>query len=316
MDDLQKKHDLLARVAWMYYHEGMTQQEIADEIGVSRFKIMNMLNEARNKGLIKVQFISPIFNCLSVEKELKEKFKLSDAVVAPTPRNPANLKKSIGIAGSDYLEKVLEDGDKLGSALGTTVFEVAKYFTPREKKDVDVVLVVGGLTTESVRMSPYDSAKMIADKLNSPCYYIFAPAIVDSKEIREAIFSDKKIQKAMEMALSVNKVLIGIGDVGEESFIYRNEFISKETLSDLRKRGAVGDVLGRFFDINGKLIPSDIQERVISLDIEKMKEIDTVIAVAGGERKVEAIYGALRAAFIDVLVTDESTARSLIDFKV
>jgi DNA-binding transcriptional regulator LsrR (DeoR family) len=311
----QEKHDYLARIAWMYYSEDMIQQEIADKMGVSRFKIINLLNEAKKNGLIKVQFISPIFNCLSIEKELKQKFNLSDCVVVPTPCDPALIKQSIGIAGSNYLEKILKDGDKLGTALGTTVYETAKHFTPLKKENMEVILIIGGLTSGSERINPYDCAKMIADKLNCPCYYIFAPAFVDSKEISDAILSDHVIKKAIKRAESVNIVLIGIGEVGEDSFMIKNGYISKNTTLKAKADGAVGEVIGRFFDINGNLVPSPEYDRLISLDIESLKKIETVIALAGGKHKTEAIYGVLQAGFIDVLVTDEDTAKNLLNFQ-
>lgn len=312
LENLLKNHDLIARVAWKYYNEGMTQQEIADEFGVSRFKIMNILSEARDKGLIKIQFLSPIFNCLSIESELKEKYNLSDVVVIPTPCNSSDLKKVLGIAGSNYLQNHIKPGDKIGTAWGGTVFEVAKYFPPMKVENVTIVLLLGGLTSESVSLNPYDVAQKIAEKLGALCYYIFSPAIVDSEEICKAILSDRKIQSALEMANSVNKALVGIGEVSDEAALIKTNYISKDKMAKLRKKGAVGDILGRFFDINGSPVRSDLSNRIIGLDLEKVRNIDTVIGVAGGKKKVKSIYGALKGNYLDVLITDEDTAKKLL----
>ncbi len=312
MVDLDKDHDLIARIAWKYYNEGLTQQQIADEFSVSRFKIMNLLSDARDKGLIKIQFNSPIFNCLSIESELKKKYNLSDVVVVPTPCNSSDLKRVLGIAGSNYLQNQIKPGDNLGTAWGGTVLEVARYLPQMNIKDVTVVLLLGGLTNESVSLNPYDVAQKIAEKLDALCYYIFSPAIVDSIEICQAILSDKRVRSALEMANSVNKVLVGIGEASNQATMVKTNFISKKKMAELIKKGAVGDILGRFFDINGNPVETDFNSRIIGLDLEKVSNIDIVIGVAGGEQKVTSIYGALKGDYLDVLITDENTANKLL----
>lgn len=304
--------DNLARIAWKYYHEGMTQQEIADEFGVSRFKIMNLISEAREKGLIKIQFVNPIFNCMSIESKLKERYGLKDAVVIPAPSNQAELKNLLGIAGSNYLQKNIAPGDRLGTAWGGTVMKVAEHFAPQKMEDVTVVLLHGGLSHQSISLNPFDVAQKMAHKLECQCYFIFSPVIVDSEEIYRVILSDGKIKAALEMANSVNKALVGIGDVSTNAVLVKTNFISPDQMVELKRKGAVGDILGRYFDIEGKPVDCEINKRIIGLGLDRVKEIEEVIGVAGGGSKLKAIQGALKGDYLDVLITDEKTAGRLL----
>jgi len=164
-----------------------------------------------------------------------------------------------------------------------------------------------------VILNPFDVAIKIADKLGGYCHFILAPAIVDSPAIRSALLSDKRVVHSLEMAASADIALVGLGATGESSAMLKMGFVREETLAELKAKGAVGDILGRYYDSQGNQVSSVLDDRVIGLSLEQLGKIKRVVAVAGGEEKVQPIIGALKGKYIDCLVTDEETARAVLE---
>jgi DNA-binding transcriptional regulator LsrR (DeoR family) len=315
LKNLLEEHDLIIRVAWLYYNEEMTQKEIAKKLGISRFKVMDLISEAKENGILQINIVSPLFNNLSIESELKKEFDLSDAVVIPTPNKKNELTKFLGIAGSNYLHRKLKKGEKLGTAWGKTIFELINYFPNKESLNNSVVLMIGGLSNISVSLNPFGSAKELADKLGGVCYYIFSPAIVNSQQVKETMLSDENISSVLEMARSVNKAIVGIGETTPNASLVKTNFITEEELKKLKEKGAVGDILGRYYDINGNLVDSDINKKIIGINLKELQDIEKVIGIAGGKQKIKSIYGALQGNYLDVLITEENCAKELLKLK-
>jgi DNA-binding transcriptional regulator LsrR (DeoR family) len=317
MKRLLEEHDQITRVAWKYHKEGLTQKEIADKMDISRFKVMDLLSEAKEQGIVEIRINSPFYNCLSIESKLAEKFGLMEAFVVPTPNSnkSADVRKMIAAGGSNYLETLINSGDRIGVGWGQTLFETVKEFPFRadDYKDIKIALMWGGLTSKARSLSPYDVAKNLADKVGGECYYIFAPAIVDSEILKEAILSDQRVQSVFEEARKADKALLGIGQVNLQTSLFQTGYISEKQIKKLKEKGAVGEILGRYFDIDGKAIESEINDLIIGLGLEEISKIDKVVGFAGGEDKIESIYGALKGRYIDVLVTDEVTAEKILE---
>lgn len=309
------QNDILFRVAWMYYQEGMTQQAIARQLDITRFKVMDYLARAKAEGIVKISLKGAPFNCLSIEQQLKDRYGLRDAVVIPAPGEGGQLKVMLGQACAQYLSETLQPETLLGTAWGTTVFQVGVHMQSQPEKQISVITLLGGLTYSklSVILNPFDVAIKMADKLGGYCHFILAPAIVDSPEIRVALMSDNRVVNSLEMAGSVDVALVGLGDTTKDAAMVKTGFLGAETLEELKAKGAVGDILGRYYDIGGRHVPSELDQRVLGLTLEQLKKIKTVIAVAGGESKVAPIAGALQGRYCNVLVTDEDTARAVLE---
>lgn len=310
-------NDMLFRIAWMYYQEGMTQQAIARQLDITRFKVMDYLARAKAEGIVQITLQGTPFNCLSLEQDLKERFKLKDVVVIPTPSEGDMLKPMLGQACAQHLGQLLEPEMLLGTAWGTTVYQAGEHFQAQPEKKISVITLLGGLTYSefSVILNPYDVAIKMAEKLGGYCHFILAPAIVDSPEIRGVLLSDKRIVNSLDMAASVDVALVGLGDTSRNAAMLKMGFVESETLEDLKAKGAVGDILGRYYDSNGRQIPNALDERVVGLTLEQLGRIKMVVAVAGGPNKVMPILGALRGGFIKSLVTDEDTALAVLKRK-
>ncbi len=308
--------DLITRIAWLYYKGKLTQQEIAESTYLSRQKVQRLLDRARDLEIIKFDVRHPHNNLLSVEERLRSAFGLRDAVVVPWRKEDVGMRRAFAMAGAGYLERLLGRSGEctLGLGWGNTTAYLADYFEPMtpKKPKVKVVSLIGNLMTD-VAMNPYIVGMKIAEKMGAPFYNIWAPAITQSKERAESFRSEPWIGETLQMGSGADVVLLSIGEVSRSASLFRMGYLSEGDLARIVRKKAVGDILSRFFDSRGDLIDDAIHDRVVGIPLESLKSgKKTVVAVAGGAAKVAAIAGAIRGDLVDVLVTDERTARSLL----
>jgi len=305
--------NLLTRIAWLYYKEDMTQQEIARKLNLSRSKVVRFLQKAKDEGIVHFHIISPLNNCLETEKQLKSVFGLDDAMVVPTGKSK-KVRQALGKATAQYLERHLKSNQLFAVGWGRTVYEVAKFIRPNNISNVKVVTLNGGLTT-SFYLNPYDVGARLSLLFGGECYYIHAPAIANSEELCRSFRSDLTVKQALQMARLANYFLVGIGETSAETTLVSTGYISSADLQILQRMGTVGNIVGQFFNIEGEIVDCELHKRIVAFPIEELRNMKNVIGVAGGKGKKEAIVGALHGNFIKILVTDEETATSIINLE-
>lgn len=308
--------DLIMRVAWMYHCEGLTQHEIAAALTLPRTRVIKLLRSGFDQGFVTVQLSHRYYNCLSLEADLKAAFALKDAVVVPSPQNPERAAAVLGFAAAAYLPKVLKRGLTLGTAWGTTILEVARHFKSQTIDDASVVMLLGGIPDSLPAVNPNDIARMFAERLGGRTYYLYAPALVEKSETRDRLLLDKTVQTPLALAKASNVALLGAGACTPGATLAKTGILSGLQLAELRARGAVGDILARFFDLEGRPVETEVDGRVIGLELADLRRIDTTILVAGGAEKVPAILGALRGGYVNTLVTDEHTCQAVLEERV
>lgn len=307
---------MLARIAWLYYHHDLTQQAIADRLGMSRNKVLRLLAQARQEGIVQIRVVHPSIRLMELESRLTELFQLQSAIVTPTGDSDDQTLEALGQFGAMYLERTLADGDVVGTAWGVALREVARHLRPLSLRDVAVVQLMGGLHADGL-VNPLDIARVVGEKLSSPVHMLYTPAVVDTPAIRDALLSDQRIAQTLKAGGAVTKALVGIGDVSpdETNSLVRWRALTPAEMKEVARLGAVGDILGRHFDAKGRPVQSTLSPRVIAVSLETVRRIPRVIAVAAGERKAAAILGALRGRYVDVLITDEAAARAVLSLE-
>lgn len=307
--------DPTVAAAWLYYHEGMTQAEIAEVLKVSRPSVANMLARARAQGVVRISVRPDFLAALSLSGALRERFGLDQVLIVPTAPNAdtASVHRAIGKAGALYLEETAQAGEIIVTAWGATMLETARALTGRRIPDLTIAQALGGLSTAD-HFNPTKVAAMMADKFGARVYHLFVPCVVESREVREILVRDRSIHSAYEVARSANRAIIGIGKVSADATVVRAGFMTALQIHELRAKGAVGDMMGRFFDIRGRPVQTELNERIMALDLEDLRRIKPAIAVAGGPDKVEAILGAIRGGYVDVLIVDDRTAGAVLEF--
>jgi DNA-binding transcriptional regulator LsrR (DeoR family) len=308
--------DFVTRIAWLYYKEKLTQQQIAERVSLSRQKVQRLLEKARDLEIIQFTVKHPFVNLMSVETEMGQRYGLRDAVVVPSnTSDPEVRSRAFAIAGAHYLERKLATLKEcvLGIGWGNTTASLASYFEPKAVSGhIEIVSLIGNLML-NVSMNPYIMAEKMARKLNAPCYSVWAPAIAQTRERAEVFKSEPWIKEVLDIGRRADIILISIGEASESASLFKMGYLSQADLRRLIGKGAVGDILCRYFDAEGQFVDDDVHDRVIGIPTEVFSdERKLIVGVAGGESKVAAIRAALLKRYINVLITDEATATALV----
>jgi DNA-binding transcriptional regulator LsrR (DeoR family) len=308
---------LVVRVARMYYEWDMKQSAIARQLGLSQPTVSRLLQQAQSEGIIRISVNVPQGVYTDLEEQLVRQYRLRDAIVVDCSGEADErfIERQIGAAAAYYLESALRPNEIVGiSSWSATLLALmdAMHPTPR-KGDVRVVQILGGVGSPSAEVHASRLTSRLADLLGGAAIFLPAPGIVGSAAAREAITADHFVRSALDLCDQVTTALVGIGAIEPSKLLADsgNSFSLAE-LEDLRRRGAVGDVLLRFFDAQGASVDTPLNQRVISMRLDQLRKVDRSIGVAGGDRKYAAILGAVRGGWVNVLVTDHLTAHRLI----
>lgn len=312
---LQDRASLLADVAEMYYLEQRTQADVAKAVGVTRSMISRMLTEAREDGIVEIRIQRPLQFDSELENAFKEQFDLKDVIVVVTShRNGERLTRTLGNAGALMLGRYLAPQKILGLAWGTSISATVDAFEVAESMPVKVVQLVGAMGARNMKYDGHDLVARITDKLGGDAYYLNAPYLCQSAEIAKSLLATKSIRETISVGKKTDVALLGIGTTSlEYSSFYLAGYVTRRELEDLRKAGAVGDVCGLHFDINGQPAADEFCERLVSIRSQDLLSIPVRLGVAGGGGKADAILGALRSRYVNVLVIDNVTARKVLE---
>ncbi len=312
---LQDRASLLADVAEMYYLEEKNQAEIAKAIGVTRSMISRMLTEARESGIVEIRIQRPLQSDPELESALKEHFRLKDVfVVITSHRSGERLTRTLGSAGAEMLKRYLAAEKILGLAWGTSISATVDAFEVTEPMPLKVVQLVGAMGAHNMKYDGHDLVARITEKLGGEAYYLNAPYLCKSAEMAKSLLETNSIQETINVGKKADVALLGIGTTSpEHSSFYLAGYITRRELDDLRKAGAIGDVGGLHFDMDGQPASDDFSERLVSIRRQDLLSIPVRLGVAGGEGKAKAILGALRSKYVNVLVIDSMTARRVLE---
>jgi len=312
---LRERLGLLIKVAEMYYLEGKNQDEIAQVVGVTRSMVSRMLTEARARGIVEIRIHRPLEFDHTIETLLQEEFGLENVCVVDLGGvNDDHLLKYLGVAGSTLLEEYLKSESILGAAWGSSVSAVVDQVEKQQSMPIKIVQLVGALGATMNEYNGHSIVQRLVQKVGGEGYYLNAPFICPTPETAHSLKETPGVKEAIEMGQKCTLALLGVGStLPQYSSFYLAGYVPVEELDDLRQIGAVGDVCGLHFDIHGNEICGQFCERLVTIRKEHLLAIPVRIGVAGGLGKVDAILGALRGGYINVLATDNITARKILE---
>ncbi|MCB1433768.1 MAG: sugar-binding transcriptional regulator [Alphaproteobacteria bacterium] len=299
------------RIAWMYYVEGLTQNEIADRLGIGRVTVVRNINEALKQREVKIWIEGEVAECFALEAELKDAFGFKDAVVVPEPVMPENVAKSIGVAAGMHVSEILTHDMTVGVGWGSTLYESLQTFAPRELENVQVISLLGGIV-QARKFNPAEFAWQFARVMGADCFLFQAPAVVDSPATREALIERCGLRDLFRRAERLDVALLSVGTMAASSTAFRFNLISDEERMEMVRMGAVGDLLFNFYDREGKLVDHPVNQRIMALPIEQLRGVPNRIIASGGNDKVESLLGAIKVIDCNVLITNEATAREML----
>lgn len=301
-----ERYQLLLKVTWYYYMENYTQQQISNLVGVSRGKVIRLLDEAKSEGIIRFLFRNNDTERMQLEKKLIEQFGLHDAFIVPTPDKNSALVDSIAKAAAMYVAEHLETDDFLNIGYGDMVGLMLQYLTTARHSDINVVSLTGGVS--------YYLPKVGSQVFAMNLYLTPAPLILSTAELRNTLEKETAIQDVYRMTKHANMTIVGIGSMDEDATTIRNGILNKTDLALLKMKGAVGDILMHFIDSDGNPVDNDSENRIMSTSLKKLQEMKNVVGVAGGKVKVPAIHAVLKHGYLNVLITDEKTAWEILKY--
>ncbi|ETD86437.1 sugar-binding transcriptional regulator [Rhodobacter capsulatus] len=294
----------ISRAAWYYYNDGLTQNQIADMLGVSRIKVSRLLEKGRQTGLIELRINSPHEGSLGLQEELVSAFGLTDARVVPTAEGLAAPPR-IGRASASLLTQALSPNDLLAIGWGEAVSTTLRYMAPVfPQSNVSLVSLTGGVSAYIGNTGLYGPQGF--------AHLIPTPLRVSSPDLAEMLRVEPYVRNVLDMALTARTALIGVGSVARSATLVRYGYCTASEIELFTRRGAVGDILGYFYDRDGQILDLDLHRHVVAVTPDGLRQIPSVIGAAAGPEKVEAILGLLRGKLANVLVTDEPTARDLL----
>jgi DNA-binding transcriptional regulator LsrR (DeoR family) len=309
----QDQYELLARIAHRYYVDGRTQEQIAREFALSRPKVQRLLVQARQAGVVEIRIQAPSWLHLELEDALCAIFHLTDAIVSPSRADPQSQREAVARSAAQYLERRLHDGAVVAVGHGRDTGEVPRFFRPGRRLDCAFVSAMGGSPRVDAPTNPNEICRALAERCGGRAESLYAPAYVESAEMRDRLLEQEAIAHTLRLAGQASVALVGIGGTDDGCTMVRSGCLSTTEIARLARQGAVGDVLGNYVDVEGRLIAAPHRDRLVALSVDDLRRIETVVAVASEAEKPLAILGTLRAGVIDVLIVDESNARAVLD---
>ena len=306
----QNGDQLRARIAWYYYVAGLTQQEISERLGIARARVNRIAGQLRADGSVVVDIRLPLVSCVALEEQLKEAYGLKLVAVVPSADDDEQQRRMIGDAASAMLDGLIKDEQCISVGWGRTLSATIKQLRTRQLRDSSVVSLMGGLTRGS-ETNAFEVSTELAKTLGADCYYVTAPIYCPSIESREFLLTHSGVHEVMERARNSNVAIVSCGDMTPRTKLTTIPTV-RERLTELKKIGAIGEILGTFLDANGLPVDHVLNKSVIAMPPADLQAIPNSILISGGLYKADIIQAILSAAYVHCLVTDEAVAQHLV----
>ncbi len=310
--------ELLARIAWEYYINNVTQSDLALRYEMSRPTISRLLQRARDEGIVQIAIRPDADMYLVLEQVLRNRYAIPYVRIIPSAGDSEALLEGLGQAASLYLNRIIGQHSCLAVGWGRTISHIARFARPEapitDREDHMIVEMVGNFGSLSApRHEGLRLAIDLASVYGFKAHVISAPAVATNPGSARALKNHPQIADVLALAASADFAIASLGTADASSTMHQLGLLSDAELATLRQAGGVGEVLGRFFDQHGQPVHTELDQRLIGLTIEQLRTIPNRMIVAGGSHKIPALRGALNGSLMTHLITDEQTAHGLLD---
>lgn len=305
---------LLVQASRFYYEQNLTQAEIGRKLNTSRSTVSRLLQEARESGVVRVTINYPWKRDYELERELLRRFQLREAHVLKSMDRPSNeIFRGMGMLAAQFLDSFVQEGMTLGISYGRSIAAMVEQLIPSRHVPMTIVQIIGALGMGNPLIEGPDLARQIANQFGASYRYLYTPMIVESEQTRDLLLREPNVNRTLKIGRKADAVIMGIGaHHAEASGLIWTGYLNKKDMTFLKSRGAVGHMCAQHFDREGNVLDVSFNRRVISIGIEALREIETVVAIAGSAEKAEAIHGALQGRYLDVLITDDHAAKQVL----
>jgi DNA-binding transcriptional regulator LsrR (DeoR family) len=306
---------LMAKVARMYYDQGIRQQEITERLNIHQSKVSRMLKRAREANIVRISVATPAGFFPDLEDALESRFQLKEAVVVDSDGDEERVVRDLGAAAAYYVETTIKPEMVIGiSSWSRSLFSMVDTLHPSTAgAGGKVVQILGGVGNASTQYQAMLLAQRLAGLIGASPVLLQAPGVVGSPEAKAVLVRDAAVEGASKLFSKLDLALVGIGSLEPSHLLASSgNIFSPEERRQLRRAGAVGDICFQFIDKQGEPVDSPLMKRVIGIDLATLKSAPRVVGIAGGESKLTAVRASLRGKWINVLITDKRTAERLI----
>ena len=315
---------IMVRAAWLYHVGGLTQEEVAGRLGVHRTRIVRLLAEARERGLVSVTINHESIRDLDVEHAIARRYRLDFCLVTPAMGfDPADTepklmaaqdmiaRRAVGSAAANFLKGKLAAGKPItvGVSWGRTLEQMTLHLSGVQNTQARFVSLMGSLTRNSAS-NPFEVVQALAARTGGEGHFLPVPFIADTAADRAVLMSQRTVAEALALAQSADLYLISVGELSETAFLRKQSMLSAAELRSVRGKGAVADSLGRLFDQAGRAVDHELSHRTLAVEFERLRDRDVVL-VAGGLQKVPAVRALLHTGVVRGLVIDGDAAELL-----
>lgn len=311
MDGHNSRREHAIRVAWLYHERNLTQQAVADRLGVSRSTVSRLLADAEREGIVRVTVTVPLPEAALLAERLVERFGLAGATVEITLTDELP-REAAATAMARRVEQMAANGSStIAAGWGRTLGAAAQRARTMHTSGVVVIDAFGHTTSEQIAAA-VEVTNTLGTKFAAAVMHIPSPGFAPSSEIARNFLDSESVANALERARTADMVMVTVGVVGDDSLLVQAGLLDKETMRDLVAGGAVGEVFGRYFDAAGDAVmPGALHP--VSLTLDDLRRSKLVVAAAGGAEKADAVRGAIAAGIVDELAIDDTLARALLD---
>jgi DNA-binding transcriptional regulator LsrR (DeoR family) len=306
---------LMAKVARMYHTQRLRQADICEQLNIHQSTVSRLLQRAEREGIVRTSVTLPSGTHTEVEDALESRFELNEAIVVDCLDDEEQIARDLGGAAAFYLETTLKPKEVIGvSSWSAALLGMVNALHPiRRFKDARVIQILGGVGSPNAEVHATQVTRRLADLIGGAATLLPAPGVVGSRSARDILLKDRFVREALDLFPRITLALVGIGATEpSRALASSGNVFSPQEIRLLAGKGAVGGICLRFFDADGRAVITELNERVISIELSQLRAIPRVVAVAGGRRKAAAIRGALLGKLVKVLITDLSTAQQLL----
>lgn len=306
--------DIMTSVARLYYLERLGQSEIASIYGISRSTVSRMLTTARELGIVRISVDDYDPRNPDLERRLIERYGLRHAVVVRgVDGSELATRRAVGYFAAPVVEDWIGKSRSVGLAGGRTLGELIRAIGHRpHPHDLEVVQLMGMIGSSPSNVDASELSRALASRFHGEFHNINAPAFVEDRRIRDVFLSHSQIRSVWSRFHSLDVAFVGVGTLEESVFVDRKVLEDSE-LGNLRRLGAVGEICGRYFDVAGRECPSQLRDRVVSIDLDVLREGKEIVAVTTGRARGRAVRAALEGGLVSSLVIDEAGATAVLD---
>lgn len=302
---------LLGRVARMYYELGMTHQEIANSLGLSRIRVTRMLAEARAQGIVEITVHSdePLF--ADEQRALTDRFGLEQAWLSPSLPEKEKDDRAFALVGAEAIESITDGARTVALSLSSAVAAAVEAFGQLARPQTEFVPLGGSTGGRSSGSNPHELALRLAARTGGQAFHVPAPLVAATPEAARLVLADPSVRDVLARAAHADVVISGLGgmSLGEGLLL---PSLEEDERAELVAGGAVGDIAARYFDAAARPVDSGLDRRIVSLQLDELRRIPRRLIIARGATKVHAMRAAFAGGLITAVATDVQTARELL----